>query len=315
MPPVPADELAEGLKGTQTFLVAGATGFIGKRLTEVLVAGGHKVIALTRSPEKANLPDKSVLLISDLSSISDDTEISSIVNLAGESIAAARWTPKQKEKIISSRVDMTNNLVALMKRLKTIPESFINASATGWYGMRGDELLKEDDPGMDCFTHEVCLKREQASMKAEELDVRTVNLRIGLVVGPDGGALEKMLPAFRLGLGGPLGDGRQWMSWIERDDMVRLIIHSITNSSLRGPVNAVSPLAVRNNDFARLLGKALNRPALLRMPGWVLQIMFSELAREILLRGQRVVPEKAVQSGFEFRFSALEDALDYCFSN
>lgn len=311
----PAETLVENLPENQTFLITGATGFIGTRLTEALQAKGHHVIALTRNPKKATVLGTPVTIITDLSQISDDTKIHSIINLAGESVAAAKWTPRQREKIISSRVDMTNDLITLMKRLQSKPQSFINASATGWYGMRDDELLTESDPGIDCFTHEVCLKREQASMQAEELGVRTVNLRIGLVLGYEGGALAQMLPAYEFFGGGPMGDGRQWMSWIERDDLVRLIIHSITTDSLSGPVNAVTNTPVRNNDFAKLLGKALNRPALFRIPGWALQLALGDLAKEILLRGQRVVPEKAMQSGFRFNYETFEDALEYCLGN
>ncbi len=311
----PAETLIENLPDNQTILVTGATGFVGTRLTEALQAKGHNVIALTRNPSKASILGAPITIITDLSQLSDDTTIHSIINLAGESVAAAKWTPKQREKIISSRVNMTNDLIALMNRLQTKPQSFINASATGWYGMRDDELLTEDDPGIDCFTHEVCLKREQASMQAEELGIRTVNLRIGLVLGYEGGALAQMLPAYEFFGGGPMGDGKQWMSWIERDDLIRLIIHSITTETLSGPVNAVTNTPVRNNDFAKQLGKALNRPALFRIPGLALQLALGDLAKEILLRGQRVVPEKAMESGFKFKYETFAEALDYCLGN
>jgi uncharacterized protein (TIGR01777 family) len=203
---------------------------------------------------------------------------------------------------------MTGNVVRLIKRLNEKPQVLINASAIGWYGLQGDEALTESADGRACFTRQVCGDWERAAVQAERFGVRVVRLRIGLVLGTEGGMLANMLAPFEYGLGGPFGSGQQWMSWIERDDLVRLIAHAMADPALKGPVNATAPEPVRNATFARELGHALHRPALLAVPAPLLRLL-GDLAEELLLGGQRVIPEKALKSGFVFRHANLRSAL------
>jgi hypothetical protein len=199
-------------------------------------------------------------------------------------------------------------VVRLIKRLNDKPKILINASAIGWYGLQGDEALTERADGRPCFTRQVCADWERAAVQAERFGVRVVRLRIGLVLGTEGGMLANMLTPFEYGLGGPFGSGEQWMSWIERDDLIRLIAHAIADPALKGPVNATAPEPVRNATFARELGRALHRPAFLAVPAAPLRLL-GDLADELLLGGQRVVPEKALKNGFVFRHSSLRSAL------
>jgi uncharacterized protein (TIGR01777 family) len=204
---------------------------------------------------------------------------------------------------------MTGNVVRLIRRLEHKPSVLVSASAIGWYGLQGDETLTESADGRPCFTRQVCADWERAAVQAERFGVRVVRLRIGLVLGTEGGMLASLLSPFEYGLGGPIGSGTQWMSWIARDDLVRLIAHAIATPSLAGPVNATAPEPVRNATFARELGRALHRPAFLRLPAAPLRFAGGDLAEELLLGGQRVVPEKALKSGFVFRHPSLRAAL------
>ena len=200
-------------------------------------------------------------------------------------------------------------MLRLIRRLEHRPAVLISGSAIGWYGAWGDETLTEFDGGKRCFSHRLCESWECAARKAEWLGVRVVRLRIGLVLGTEGGMLGRMLTPFEFGLGGPMGSGKQWMSWIERDDLIRLIAHIIAVPKYAGAVNATAPVPVTNADFARELGRALRRPALLRMPAFLLHRLGGDLADELLLTGQRVLPDKADAHGFKFRHETLESAL------
>jgi hypothetical protein len=200
-------------------------------------------------------------------------------------------------------------VVRLIRRLKQKPAVLINASAIGWYGLRGDEVLTESADGRPCFTRSVCADWERAAVQAERFGVRVVRLRIGVVLGTESGMLANLLVPFEYGLGGPLGSGTQWVSWIERDDLVRLIAHAIAQPALSGAVNATAPEPVRNATFTRELGRALHRPAVMRLPAALLRLAAGDLAREILLGGQRVAPEKVLASGFAFRHATLRGAL------
>ncbi len=305
----PAAAIAPALASRRTVLVTGATGFIGQRLCEVLSAYGHDVIALVRDPAKAHPFRPPFTLITALDQIADGARIDAIVNLAGEPIANGLWTKAKREKILRSRLDMTADVVRLIARLDRRPELLVNGSAIGWYGLRGDEELTEaDDPG-PCFSRDVCAAWEQAACRAEQLGVRVVRLRIGLVLGSEGGMLARLLTPFEWGVGGPIGSGRQWMSWIERDDLVRLILHAIARQEIAGPLNAVAPHPVRNAEFAKALAHALHRPALFRVPAAPLRLLAGDFAGELLLGGQRIVPDRALASGFVFRHPELEDAL------
>ena len=303
----PSEDLV-ALPAPQTVLVTGATGFIGRRLVQALTTAGHQVIVLVRDPVKAAALDPPFRLVTGLSQLPDDTHIDAIVNLAGEPIANGLWTVGKRHRILASRLRMTGNVVRLIKRLNEKPAVLINGSAVGWYGLQGDEMLTESSDGRPCFTRQVCGDWERAAVQAERFGVRVVRLRIGLVLGTEGGMLANMLAPFEYGFGGPFGSGQQWMSWIERDDLIRLIAHAIADPALKGPVNATAPEPVRNATFARELGRALHRPAFLAIPAPLLRLL-GALADELLLGGQRVLPEKALKSGFMFRHATLRSAL------
>ncbi len=303
-----AGDLMAALALRQTVLVTGATGFIGRRLVEALGAGGHRAIVLARDPRKAAALASPFWLLTSLDQIPSDTRIDAIVNLAGEPIGNALWTQAKRRRILRSRLRMTRAVVRLIGRLEHKPV-LINGSAIGWYGLWGDETLTEFDGGKACFTHRVCEAWERAAVRAERCGARVVRLRIGLVLGIEGGVLGRLLTPFEFGLGGRIGDGRQWMSWIERDDLVRLIAHAVAAPSLTGPVNATAPHPVTNAAFTQELARALRRPAVLPMPAALLHGVAGDFADELLLGGQRVLPDKALLSGFIFRHSTLRHAL------
>lgn len=293
---------------SKTVLISGAAGFIGTHLTELLVTEGYNVRILTRSStvSKDNVvcwnPDKGELDVPSLEGLD------AVVHLAGENIAG-RWTQDKKAKIENSRVDGTKLLSESLATLGKKPEIFIAASAIGIYGDRGDEILTETSAPGTGFLADVGVKWENATNSAEEAGIRVCNIRIGLVLGADGGALEKMLIPFKLGLGGKIGDGHQYWSWIAIDDVVRIIYYLLENPDLKGPVNLVSPNAVTNEEFTSALGRVLNRPTILPLPGFVAKGLLGEMAEETMLSSTRVVPQKLLDSGFKFRYTDLKDAL------
>jgi uncharacterized protein (TIGR01777 family) len=305
----PAPALVESLPPHQTILLIGATGFIGSRLVESLLAAGHRVLVQARDPQKAVQLGTPITIVTSLDQIPEDMKIDAVINLAGESVAGGLWTQARRQKILTSRIETTAAAVALIARLRTKPALLLNASAIGWYGLYGDEILTEESDGHDCFCREVCVTSEREAQKAAAHGVRVVCLRIGLVLGSEGGILSQLLLPFEMGVGGPIGSGRQWMSWIERDDLVRLIAHVVATPSLSGPVNATAPEPERNAAFGRALGRALHRPAILPLPAAPLRLLGGDFAQEVLLGGQRVLPQKAVNSGFVFRHARLDDAL------
>ncbi len=308
-----AADLAVALPGTQSVLVTGGTGFVGRRLVEALVEAGHRVSVLTRDAKASHGLPRGVRLLGTLATIGPGERIDAVVNLAGEPIANGLWTKAKRERIIASRRAVTRDCVALIARLEHKPAAFVSASAIGWYGLHGDEPLDETASGNDCFSRQVCMVAEAEAKQAEEHGVRTVRLRIGLVIDANGGLLQRMVLPFRLGLGGPFGRGRHWMSWIHRDDLVRLICHAIATPDLFGPVNATAPDPVRNKDFTRALGQALNRPAFIPVPAAPLRWVAGDLAKELLLGGQRVLPTAALRSGFSFTYPDLATALKAIF--
>ena len=235
-------------------------------------------------------------------------DVDAVVHLAGENIAGGRWTEKRKQAIRDSRIISSRQLVDAIGTLDKKPRVLVSASAVGFYGDRGDEVLTESSSRGDGFLAEVCEAWENEVQRAEEFSLRAVSLRLGVVLGPDGGALSKMLSPFRMGLGGPLGHGRQWMSWIHVQDLTGMILHAIEQSELMGPVNAVAPNPVRNAEFTQTLGKVLHRPTILPAPAFVLKLALGDMA-EILLSGQRVSSEKVEDSGYNFNYPDLESAL------
>jgi uncharacterized protein len=307
--PVPAGGLVEPLTGRQHLLVTGATGFVGRRMVEALTAAGHDVTVLTRDVRKTDVLRSPFRVVTSLDQVPNDAAIDGIINLAGEPIAEGLWTRKRRRRILRSRLRVTSDVVQLIARLEKRPEVLVSGSAIGWYGLWQDEDLTEFDGGKSCFTHRVCEAWERAAARARSLGVRVVLLRTGLVLGTEGGLLSRLLAPFEFGLGGPIGGGRQWMSWIERDDLVRLIAHILATPSLRGPVNATAPEPVRNLTFAHELGRALNRPARLRAPAPLLHRLVGAFADELLIGGQKVLPAKAVDSGFRFQHATLASAF------
>jgi len=305
-----ATNLVQELPGRQTILVTGATGFIGSRLVSSLANAGHQVIALVRNPAKADVLHPPFTLITSLDQLSSDTKIDAIVNLAGEPIGNGLWTEAKRRKIVDSRVGITEDVVRLIGRLDRRPAVMLSGSAIGWYGLWQDQPLTESAKAHACFSHELCDAWEKAAARATEYGVRVVCLRTGLVVGTEGGFLTRMLTPFEFGLGGPMGSGKQWMSWIERDDLVRLIVHALARSDLSGPINATAPIPVTNMKFTEELGRRLKRPALFRIPAALLRHVAGDLADELLLGGQRVIPNKALSSGFVFRHETLRSAFE-----
>lgn len=291
-------------------LITGGTGFIGRALCRYLLDKGYRLTVLTRDTGQPGLLDNIALrYVSALGDISGGQEIDCIVNLAGEPLNSGRWNPQLKEKFVSSRVDTTRALIEWSSRQAEPPRVLVSASAVGWYGHHDDASLTENSAANDGFSHRLCEAWEQAARAGSELGMRVVCLRIGLVLGRDGGPLPEMLPTFRLGAGGPMGSGRQYWSWIHRTDLIRLIEFALDYPGLNGPVNATAPNPRAQREFAKTLGHVLRRPAIAPLPAFAARMMLGEFADELLLNGQRVIPEKATFHGFEFEFPQLAPAL------
>lgn len=296
--------------------ITGATGFVGKRLTTHLLAAGHEVVALTRSPERAErvLPVRCRLVAWDPDRGGVDAAalagVDAVVNLAGEGVADGRWTARRKEAIRRSRVDATRLLVDAIAALpaERRPRVLVSASAIGFYGDRGDEILTEESAPGTGFLADVCRGWEEAAVAAEAHGLRTVRVRIGVVLGREGGALARMLPPFRLGLGGRIGSGDQWMSWIHVEDLVTLVAFALERQDVRGVVNGVAPAPVTNAELTATLGRVLERPAFLPVPSIALRLALGEMGG-VLLEGQRVLPTAAETHGFGFRHPDLGGAL------
>jgi uncharacterized protein (TIGR01777 family) len=300
-------------------VVTGATGFIGRRLVRRLLAAGHGVTALTRDAARAAsvLPVRCACATWDPRGRIDAAALrgrDAVVHLAGEGVAAERWTPPQKLAIRESRVGGTRTLVQAIAALPAAerPRTLVAASAIGYYGDRRDEELDEDSPPVSDFLGEVCQAWEREVFAARAHGLRAAAVRIGVVLGKDGGALERILPPFRLGLGGRLASGRQWMSWVHVDDVVGLFAWALEQPEATGPINATAPTPVTNAEFTAALGRALHRPALLPVPAVAIRLRFGEMSA-ILLASQRVLPRAATRLGFAFRYPALAGALaDLC---
>lgn len=296
-----------GRKGRpRTILVTGATGFIGRSLCRKLLENGDEVIVLTRDANKAdNLFGPAVKIVTDLELLAAETRIDAVISLAGASVVGGRWTKKRKRLLVESRVSGLRELEALINRLNTRPKVLVNASATGFYGMRGDEELTEFDSGQNVFQSHLCRAREVAATRLEDYGVRVCNLRIGLVFDKDGGAFNAMALPVRLGLGAVFGDGKQWMSWIYKPDLLRLILFCLSQPHLRGAINATTPYPVTNRDFTLTLARHYKKPVFFRLPAFLLKLLLGEMS-QLFLRGQKVIPEKALRANFGFNQATLE---------
>jgi len=290
-------------------VIAGGSGFLGEPLVRRLAARGDDVAVLSRNPAKVRA-GRGVMWDGRTQGAwtQEVASADAVINLAGENVGEGRWTEERKRKLVASRLDATGAVVEALRTAPPRDRVLVNASATGYYGVRGDEELDESASRGAGFLAGLVEKWEAAARAAEPF-ARVVVLRFGVVLAPEGGALEKLLLPFKLGAGGPVGSGDQWMSWIDRDDAVRIVTWALDTPGTRGPYNAVAPGAVRNRDFTKALGRAVHRPAFLPAPGFALKAVFGEMAEEMLLGGQRVVPRRAEQEGFAFEVPTLEASL------
>lgn len=296
-------------------VITGATGFIGSALCSQLLQRGHHLTLLTRSaPPDASTPAKTWRHWTPGTSGEWEASLDGadgVINLAGEPIAARRWTAKQKQRIHLSRTEATRSIVEAFAKAKRKPAFLLSGSAVGYYGPHGDEIVAEETPAGSDFLSSVCRAWEGEAQKAEPMGIRVVRLRTGIVLGPHGGALAKMLPPFKVFVGGPLGSGAQWMSWIHLEDELGLILHLIETPQAAGAVNATAPNPATMKEFCQTLGKVMRRPSWAPVPSFALRLMLGEMA-DMLLTGQRVVPAAAQKLGYQFRYSNLSDALKAC---
>lgn len=293
-------------------LITGATGLIGRAVSQLLVNEGHQIVALSRRPQAA-------AMLSGVSALRWEAEteappaqawdgVDAVIHLAGEPVAA-RWTDEQKRRIRDSRVKGARNLVAGMREASLAPKVLVSGSAVGFYGDRGDEILNESSPPGSGFLSEVCLEWEAEVARARELGVRVALVRTGVALSPSGGALEKMLTPFKLGLGGRLGGGQQWFPWIHIDDIVGIFRHALITPAIDGPINGAAPGIVTNEEFTRELAAAVNRPVFFPIPEFALRVLMGEMA-EVALASQRAFPQVALDTGYRFKYANLRPALE-----
>ncbi|MDM3870311.1 TIGR01777 family oxidoreductase [Porticoccus sp. W117] len=295
---------------SKQILITGGTGFIGKYLCRRLLSDGHGVHVISRHPDRvaASMPD-GVKLYSSLTELDSSMAFQQVINLAGEPLAAGRWNERRKQQFRDSRIETTKQLYDFFVQAPRPPQVLLNGSAIGYYGPQGEEPLTEYSSAQDCFSHRLCRDWESSANAFASLGCRVCCLRIGVVLGAGEGALARMLPAFKMGLGGKLGSGEQWFSWVHIDDLVNMLIYCLNHPEMRGAVNGTAPWPVTNLQFSRQLACTLNRPMLLPMPAPVAKILFGEMAEELLLTGQRVVPQKITDAGFHFQYPELAQAL------
>lgn len=293
-------------------VITGATGFVGRALVAELLAQGHGVTVVSRRPDAARKAlggRVAAVGWDDRSGLAQAVAAADgVVNLAGANLSAGRWTARRKQEIMASRVDATRRIVSAIADAGRKPAVLVSASAVGYYGPQTDRICTETDAPANDFLAQVCQAWENEANAVRDCGVRLVIVRLGVVLGPDGGALPRMALPFRLFAGGPVGHGRQWVPWVHRADVVGLIMHALQRPDVSGPLNAVAPEAQTNRTFSRALGRALARPCWLPVPAAALKLAFGEMSM-LLLTGQRVAPEATLASGYTFRFPNLEPAL------
>lgn len=294
----------------KTIVVSGATGVVGKALIPYLQTQGHRVIRLIRNEKQLCIGD--ICWNPGAENMDGMFEqADAVIHLAGEPIGSGNWSNKKKLSIVDSRTKSTGLLARSIAAMENPPKLFISASAIGYYGDRGDEELTEESPPGSNFISNVCTHWEEATKKAETGDMRIVHLRIGVALTPAGGALQRMLTPFRLGAGMVIGTGEQYMSWICMDDLLYAVTHIMETESIKGAVNLTSPEPVRMKDFSKTLASVLNRPCFLRVPEWLIKLVYGQMGEEVLLGGSKVLPKKLLESGFRFRYPLLEDTLKH----
>lgn len=291
------------------YLITGASGLIGQALCQRLLNNGETVFALSRNCQKTQkILGAQVQCAESVAVLPKDCHIDVVINLAGAPIVDKRWSEQRKQLLLESRVTYTRDLIQQLAQRSSLPHSFISGSAVGWYGNQGETILTEDSEFEADFSHELCDQWEKAALSAESLGMRVAIVRTGLVVSPSGGFLSKMLLPFKMGLGGPISDGQQYMPWIHIDDICRLFLFLAENRSCSGVFNGTAPRPVTNQQFSEALAETLHRPAFFRVPSCVLKLAMGEMA-DLLLGGQRAIPKKAETAGFEFLYTDIHSAL------
>ncbi|MCB1701395.1 MAG: TIGR01777 family protein [Pseudomonadales bacterium] len=293
------------------FLLTGGTGFIGSALVEAWCDANHCVTVLTRRPRARR---RNVWYVTSLDAIAADTRFDAVVNLAGASLAGARWTPAYKREIVSSRLNTTAAVVALLHRLEHPPATLLSASAIGYYGHHGDEPLDEDATPAPGFSHDLCQRWEAAALQAADGGTRVCLLRLGVVLDGGGGALQEMARPFRFGVANWVGDGRQWLSWVHRRDVIAAIGFLLQRPDLSGPFNVTAPNPVTAREFCGVMKRNKRTLVTAPVPAPVIRLLVGEMAQELLLHGQRVVPARLEAAGFDFSLPGLDAALAECFA-
>lgn len=289
-------------------LITGSSGLVGSSLLEFLFKKGHSIQCLKRNSDS----DSNRFWVTNELPDNSDTAFQTVIHLAGENVAQGRWTEKKKQNILMSRLEGTKELVDYISSLKTKPSVFLCASAVGYYGNRGDEILDENSSLGAGFLADVCRQWEKESQRLSTMGVRVVNLRFGMILSPRGGALHKMIPPFQARLGGVIGSGKQYISWISIRDLVEIVDFIINKDDIQGPVNVVCPNQTTNKGLTKALGKALNRPTLFKIPAVMARLVFGQMADEMLLSSSRVSPKILLETGYEFKDQSLDAVLQYC---
>ena len=296
------------LSQMRAILITGGTGFIGRSLTRSLVNRDYTVTVLTRNASQVEGLDR-VTFIQSLEQIQDSATIDVVINLAGEPLAAGRWNDHRKREFFESRVSITRAISRLIERLDRKPRVLLSGSAIGWYGPHEDEPLDESSQAVGCFSQDLCSAWESEAKVIEQPGLRICLLRIGIVLGREGGPLKELCRSHRLGVNAILGDGRQYISWIHIEDMVGLITYLIEHDDVEGVVNCTAPNPVAQRDFARTIAEYLQTWITIMIPGWLLRLMVGEMADEVVITGQRVLPAKALAAGYSYKYSDLKEAL------